>query len=211
MELFIAKVDNSSFKNRQIIYSNSVIDSNLIKQCINGNRESHRCLYEACIPYVFAVVRRYCSSVEDQKDVVQETFAKVFINLRSYDGEKGSFKSWVRKIAVNESLISLRKNRHLANLMPIIDNQGPQEDSKTEEDTLTKAELERIMIDMPQGYKVIFMMSVIDGYDHQEIAQCLDISVQTSRSQLTRAKRWLRKKLTQQSNSEKTWMTLTRK
>ena len=125
---------------------------------------------------------------------MQEIFAKVFDNIKSYDANKGTFNTWIRKIAVNECLRHIKKSRTLFVAKGMEISPEIKDDSPLPTD-LKRADVEKILAKMPTGYKLVFMLAVMDGYTHKEISKQLNITEETSRSQLTRAKKWTRRYL----------------
>jgi RNA polymerase sigma-70 factor (ECF subfamily) len=172
-----------------------LIDKEIILNCIKGKREAHSILYNTCIPYTYSIVSRYLPNREDQKDLIQESFAKVFKNIEKYDLSRGSFNLWLRKIVVNECLMFIRKNKRLPLLTSVNEVPEFQLCEEVKYDQLTKSDIENALSRMPEGYKIVFMLKVIDGYDHGEISKMLNIKKETSRSQLARAKKWMQKNL----------------
>ncbi len=120
---------------------------------------------------------------------------KVFKNVHKYDDSKGTFNTWLRKIVVNECLMYIRKNKRLPILTSVDQIQETKMVSNDNYDQLTKKDILKALSGMPEGYKIVFMLNVIDGYDHGEISQKLNIKKETSRSQLARAKKWMQKNL----------------
>lgn len=166
-------------------------DPQIIEWCKKGLEHGHAKLYKDCAPYVYSHVKRYIYNHDFRKDMMQEIFAKVFLNISKYDVRKGTFKSWIRRIAINECLL------HIRNTKPLFVVKGIEESFDLADNTplptdLTRADIELILSNMPHGYKLVFMLSIIDGYSHKEISQELNITQDTSRSQLLRAKRWVR-------------------
>lgn len=173
-----------------------MIDNSLISLCKKGSRKAHGQVYNACIPYVYSIVKRYIYNREDAKDVIQESFAKIFTKIEYFDIKKGTWNIWIRKITVNECLLHLRKNKKLSLLNPIDESPEQSIDESKILDQLSREDIDKMLENMPTGYKVVFMMSVIDGYDHKEISETLNITRETSRSQLNRAKKWLKNQIT---------------
>ncbi len=152
-------------------------------------------LYSSCIPYAYSIVSRYLPNSEDRKDVIQEAFVKVFRSIQKYDAGKGTFNLWLRKIVVNECLMFIRKNKRLPLLTSVEEVPEFQLSEEVKHNQLTKRDIENALSDMPEGYKIVFMLNVIDGYNHGEISKMLNIKKETSRSQLARAKKWMQKNL----------------
>jgi len=161
----------------------------LIKECKNGSRSAQRELYDTFSPMLYAVIKRYVKNDYDAEDILIDTFMKIYENLGKYK-KKGSFEAWIRKIAVRESLMFLRRNK-VFNLIISSDNIVIPErvclDSEINYKDLLKA------LDLlPVGYRTVFNLYVIEGYKHKEIAESLGISINTSKSQLRLAKSRLR-------------------
>ncbi len=173
-----------------------MIDNSLISLCKQGSRAAHGQVYNTCIPYVYSVVKRYIYNHEDCKDVIQEVFAKVFTKIDTYDSEKGTWNTWLRKITVNQCLLHLRSTKKLSLLNPIDESPEQSIDESEVLDQLSREDIEKMLTNMPNGYKIVFMLSIIDGYNHTEISETLGITKVTSRSQLNRAKKWLKNQIT---------------
>ncbi len=152
-------------------------------------------MYQQCITYVYSIVRRYVASTSDHPDVIQEIFARLFLSAHTFDANKGNFKSWLRRVTINECLKYVQKGKPFREYLPMDDVEEPKSRDNLKIHELSKAEIEAYLGQMPDGYRQIFMLSVIDEYTHQEISEMLDISPDTSRSQLSRAKSWFRKHL----------------
>ncbi len=134
---------------------------------------------------------RYVGNEQDAEDVLQEGFILVFTKLKNYKFD-GSFEGWLRKIMINVSLRFLKKNKK--NLVKNIDEVYSLYD-KNENiySKLSQEELMQTMYKLPDGYRVVFNMFAIEGYSHKEIGNILKIGESTSRSQLAKAKKRLRK------------------
>lgn len=172
-----------------------MIDSQLINECKSGGRAAFKQVYESCAPYVYTIIKRYSDKSDYHKDLMQETFAKVFLNIKQYDSEKGEFKFWIRRIAINECFKHHNSQKKIQKLN-VAYKQEPSTVSYDESyDYLKKEEVEALLVKMPKGYKQVFMLVVIDGYSHKEVADLLNINAVTSRSQLLRAKNWMKKEI----------------
>lgn len=134
------------------------------------------------------VCRRYVREIQEAEDCVQETFIKIFKNLETYSGDS-PFEAWTRKIAVNEALACIRKNKKFAfnedieNYNEVIENDFIQTDA-----SINHQELLKVLHQLPENKRVVFNMYAIEGYSHKEIGDILGISEGTSRSSLSRAK-----------------------
>jgi len=168
----------------------------LIKLAIQNKRSAQKEIYETYSSSAYAVIRRYIKDEYDAEDVLIETFMKVFENLANFKNE-GSFEGWVKKIAVREALMFLRRNK-VFNMFIEADNINISE-KVTVENYLEFADLLKVLDLLPVGYRTVFNLYVIEGYKHNEIAEILGISINTSKSQLRLAKDRL-KKLVEEQN-----------
>ena len=135
---------------------------------------------------MFGLCKRYLKKREDAEDVLVEGFFKVLTKLDQYSG-KGSFEGWIRRIMVNEALMHLRKNKNLKMTLEI--NDYYLKTMVTVEDELQAADILNLLDRLPTGYRTVFNLYVLEGYKHREIAEMLDISINTSKSQLILAKK----------------------
>ncbi|NBC07363.1 MAG: sigma-70 family RNA polymerase sigma factor [Bacteroidetes bacterium] len=173
-----------------------MVESTVIKAAIKRERGAFQVIYESCAPYAYAIVRRYISNTNDHKDILQEAFARLFLSLHTFDTSKGDFKPWLRKIIINQCMQHLRKNQKNAVVVPLNHtNEEPKENLEAELTKLSKSDIERLLTQMPEGYRQVFMLVAIDDYTHKEAGKLLDISPETSRSQFFRARKWLKKHL----------------
>jgi RNA polymerase sigma-70 factor (ECF subfamily) len=165
-----------------------VTEEHLIAACKRGDRKAQQVVYDRFAPRMLGLCRRYVKRLEDAEDVLLEAFFKVFTHLDQFRGS-GSLEGWVRRIVVNESLMFLRR-KHNFNLTVDIDEVSlPQEQDI--ESQLARQDILDLMDELPTGYRTVFNLYVIEGYKHREIAAQLDISINTSKSQLLLAKRRL--------------------
>lgn len=174
-------------------------DNILIEGCKKNHPKSQRDLYEKFSAKMYTLCLRYVKDETEAEDVLVGGFMKIFNNIQQYHGE-GSFEGWVRRIMVNESLQYIRKNK---SMYLQVDIENAQYSSNTEaiESQLAAEDLLKIVSDLPMGYRTVFNLSAIEGYSHQEIADLLAISVNTSKSQLSRARALLQKTLSSASGS----------
>lgn len=167
----------------------------LVRRCLKGERSAHRELYEAHKSKQFAICLRYLRNREEAEDLLQEGFIKVYNNLHTYKGE-GSLAAWISRVMVNTVLMHLRK----ANRLKFVDRDEEvlQSLSVSRENILDDLNA-RVILDLirslPTGYQTIFNMYAVEGYQHKEIAERLNISESTSRTQYMRAKAAIRKLL----------------
>jgi RNA polymerase sigma factor (sigma-70 family) len=137
---------------------------------------------------MFNVGYRITKSEEDAEDVLQEAFISAFRNLDNYRGD-ATFGAWLKRIVVNKALNALNKRKH--ELIPDDDGQWDvaEEDSATEyREELTVERVKKAIEKLPDGYRTVLSLYLLEGYDHQEIGEIMGISESTSKSQLNRAK-----------------------
>lgn len=151
---------------------------------------------------MYAVCLRYSSCAEDAQDNFQEGFIKAFKSIHQFSHE-GSFEGWLRRIMVNQCMALHRKNR---TFFTVEDPLQYQCDSTVEEEEEIEEEysvekINSVMKTMPSQYRAVFLLYVIEDYSHKEIAEQLNISISTSKSNFSRAKVWLRKELNKISNT----------
>jgi RNA polymerase sigma factor (sigma-70 family) len=179
-----------------------VINKDLIQSVKQHDKRAFKELYECCIRYVYSIVQRYVSNDSDHKDVIQEIFARVFLSIDSFDEKKGEFKPWLRRLTINQCIQHFHKQNASVKVIPL-DTATHMEFAQDDQlNAMTKDELLQLLQHMPNGYKQVFMMVVIDEYSHVEVSKILHISPETSRTQLHRAKKWLSQNFL--SNNSKT-------
>lgn len=166
----------------------------LVKKCIEGDNRAQKKLFDLFAPKLFGICLRYMKDHDLAQDTLQDGFVKIFTKLSDYNG-KGSFEGWMRRIVVNTCLDQLRKDQKLKMNTSIDDVSFLVKDNHWIEEELTAKDLLKLVESLPDGYRVVFNMFAIEGYSHKEIAEQLDISENTSKSQFSRAKSHLRKKL----------------
>ncbi len=144
---------------------------------------------------MLGVIRRYVSRLDEAEDVLVESLFKAMDKIDSFQ-DQGSFEGWVRRIIVNETLMHLRKNHALkqasdiGDINPNLFSQAPRASAQLEAQDILD-----LLDQLPIGYRTVFSLYVLEGYKHREIAELLDISINTSKSQLILAKQKLRQLL----------------
>lgn len=167
-------------------------DETLVKKCVSGDAKAQREFFDRFSPTMLGVALRYMKDLARAEDVLQEGFIKVFNNLHRYES-KGSLEGWVRRIVVNTALDQIRKyKKEQTNLE--LDNSTFEIVQKSEVESQLQAEvLLQLVQQLPEGYRIVFNMFAIEGYSHKEIAEHLNITESTSKSQYSRARALLRK------------------
>lgn len=170
--------------------ANQDILNNIIKQCIKEDRKAQKELYKLYYSKMMNVCYRYAKNTDDAQDLLQDGFVKVFSHLKSYDF-KGSFEGWIRKIMVNTAIDFYRKNKGIY-FVEDEDNFIIETSRVESADSIySNFGVEEIMQSIQQlspVYKTVFNMYVIDGFSHKDIAEQLNISEGTSKSNLSKAK-----------------------
>lgn len=169
-------------------------DEDIIKGCLKGKRASQRLLYDKYAPVMYGVCQRYFASDDQAEDAMQEGFIKVFSHLADFRGD-GSFEGWIRRIMVTTSLNYFRDNKRYYYQLEYEDVTELSEETYFQEDQFTRTELLNTLRNMPDGYRTVFNMYEIEGFNHKEIADMLGVSVNTSKSQLAKARKMLQKRL----------------
>ena len=165
---------------------------NLVKQ---GDPVAMRTVYATYVRYLAAICSRYIINDEDVKDVLQDSFLKIFSSITSFEYRgKGSLKGWITRITINETLKFLQKNNRFE-FVEISEQEHDKPDEEPDVDALPSSVLFQLIRELPDGYRTIFNLYVIENKSHKEIAKLLDIKESTSASQLHRAKSLLATKI----------------
>jgi RNA polymerase sigma-70 factor (ECF subfamily) len=167
----------------------------IIKKCLKGNARAQRALYDTHKVKWFMICLRYAHNKTEAEDILQEGLISVFKNLKQYDPKKADFAAWSNKVIVNAALQYLRKWKKF-DFNQSIDNY--EDRLSYPEDVFGKLgakELTTMVQQLPDGYRIVFNLYVIEGYKHREIAEKLSISENTSKTQLLKAKKMLRNQL----------------
>ncbi|MEO0473312.1 MAG: RNA polymerase sigma factor [Bacteroidota bacterium] len=167
-------------------------EAELVEGCKKGSPKYQRALYEQYNRLMFAVCLRYADNHEDARDILQEGFIRVFRKVDTFRGQ-GSFEGWIRRIMVHTSIEHYRRNSRY--FMVDIDEARGLELDADALSVLSREEIMNLVAELPVGYRTVFNLYVVEGYTHQDISLMLDISVGTSKSQLSRAKKLLQEKL----------------
>ncbi|WKN29854.1 RNA polymerase sigma factor [Porifericola rhodea] len=167
----------------------------LVSGCAKGERAMQKELYDRFSGQMLAVCIRYCKSREDAEDILQEAFVKVFNNIESFRKES-TLGYWIKRIVINTALNYHRKSVYLYPHFDIEDMHDIGDDDVTVSNHNYK-DLLKLLQTLPQGCQVIFNLYAIEGYKHKEIAEMLNISEGTSKSQYARAKSLIKEMITE--------------
>ena len=172
-------------------------EKQLIKRAVKKNREAQHVLYELHAPKMLSVCRYYISDLHHAEEVMLNGFFKVFTKLGEFKFQ-GSFEGWIRRIMVREAISFIRAQKRVEFASETIEHsEASMNNIHTE---MEVADIQRLIDQLPEGYRMVFVMYAIEGYKHYEIAEMLQISEGTSKSQLFKARKLLQQQL-QQLNS----------
>jgi RNA polymerase sigma-70 factor (ECF subfamily) len=169
-------------------------ETDLIQACLQKSRQAQYKLYETYAAAMMDVCKRYARCRCDAEDILQEGFIKVFRYLADFRNQ-GSFEGWMRRIMVTTAFNYYKKKRIVSNeteLLKIPDAEVSEQEVIAK---LLHDELLSIISELPNGYRNVFSLNTVEGYSHKEIGQMLNISENTSKSQLTRARIRLQEKV----------------
>ena len=168
-------------------------EQEMIEGCKKGDRHAQKLLYDRFSGKMFAVCCRYVKDQMEAEDVLVTAFTKILDRIGQYKGD-GSFEGWIRRVIVNESLSYLRRNKSMY-LETDIDAADLEPNYERLESQLEAEDLLKLISELPSGYRIVFNLYAIDGYSHKEIGNQLGINESTSKSQLSRARSLLQKRL----------------
>ena len=174
-------------------------DIQLIESCIKGNRVAQKVMYDRLASRMFSICIRYVGDRTLAEDILQEGFITLFTRLGSYKGE-GSFEGWARRIFVTTALMYLRKKDALKMSDDLEQARGLKTEMTSQIENIGYQELMKIVMSLPAGFRTVFNMYAVEGYSHKEIAEILNISEVTSRSQFSRARALLQSKINESFN-----------
>lgn len=179
--------------------------------CLKNDAAAQRELYKKFSPKMLSVCYRYGHNREDSEDMLQEGFIKVFSQIHTFQG-KGAFEGWIRRVMVHTCINILKKNKKFNESVDIIHASGVQVREESIPSIIQAKQVVECIRLLPIGYRTVLNLYAIEGYNHKEIAEMLDIEESTSRSQYTRARAMLediliRKKIMQRPREKTGWFT----
>jgi len=170
-------------------------DSDILKGCIRQKPRAQRELFDKYGKQLLGICMRYASCREEAEDILQEGFVKIFNHITAFKGD-GSLMAWMRRIVINTAITHYHrdlKHRYHSDISEVR-NKGSEE-AVFGDAEFTEEELWKVIHAMPDGYRMVFCLYAIDGYKHREIADLMNIDENTSKSQYSRARRWLQERL----------------
>jgi len=159
--------------------------NSLLKRCSKGDRKAQEHLYYSYFGYAMSIALRFSASREMAEEIVNDSFLKVFTKIEKHDTDK-SFKAWLRRIVVNTAIDNNRKNLRNFDTIELIEERHDSIDETI--DFPNAEEIIALLQNLSPMYRMVFNLYVMEGYSHEEIAKEFNISVNTSRSNLSRAK-----------------------
>lgn len=168
----------------------------IIKLAVENNRYAQQKIYSQFASKMLSVCRQYIKDVHHAEDLMITAFMKVFVHLKNFEN-KGSFEGWIRRIMVNECISYIRVHKKISFLD---DEYYPEDSFNNIESNLSVDDIQSLIDSLPEGFKMIFNLYVVEGYKHQEIGQMLGISEGTSKSQLHHARKMLQEQVLKLKN-----------
>ena len=191
----MSKCNNSNFDIRYSLFD--IHDSNksmhikqIIQGCQRNDRKYQKILVEQYSSWLMSISLRYAPDAESAKDALQEAWIRIFKHIRKFDSKKGKLESWMAKIIINTALQGYKNLRYDTEKSGL-ENLAPQAVIPDIYAQLGTEELMKLIAQLPEGYRIVFNLYVVEGYSHKEIAELLKIQVASSRSQLNRARKQL--------------------
>jgi len=170
-------------------------EKDILAGCRKGKQSAQWELYRRYSRLLLAVCNRYAKDMDEAEDILQEGFVKIFLNIKEFKGD-GPLLAWMRRIMINTAIThyhKMRKHRYHDDLAEV--SESKFEDKDWGEAEFTQEELFGLIQQMPDGYRQVFNLYALEGYKHREIAEILHIDENTSKSQYSRARRWLQERL----------------
>lgn len=168
-------------------------EQEMILGCIRQNRTCQRHLYNLYSGKFMAVCLRYATDEMEAEDMLQDGFVRIFAYLHQFKFE-GSFEGWMRRIVVNAALKRLQKKKVVFHEITE-HRQETTSINASAYSNLGEEVILKLISQLPEGYKIVFNLNVIEGYSHEEIAEMLNVQASTSRSQLVKARKMLQQKI----------------
>ncbi|WP_258105197.1 RNA polymerase sigma factor [Marinoscillum sp. MHG1-6] len=176
-----------------LLIQKTIAENQLLKDCLKGKQQAQKEFYVRFASKMLGACARYIPDRMEAEHVMVGAMVKAFEKLKQFKGE-GSLEGWVRRIVINECLMYIRKNRMMSLEVDYV-NDPSSIDFELIESSMATEDLLRIIQELPVGYRTVFNLYAIEGYNHAEIAELLDVNESTSKSQLSRARKLLQTKL----------------
>ena len=170
-------------------------DRQILEGCLKKDRRAQKSLFDRYSGLLMGICIRYATDYPEAEDILQESLLKIYLNIGDYSGE-GSFTGWMRKIVINTAITYYHKHlkhKHYVEIEEVYTSEAGKLDLP--DTRFTSEELKRVLDELPAGYRIVFNLYAIEGYKHKEIAKILEIDINTSKSQYSRARSFIRKRL----------------
>jgi RNA polymerase sigma-70 factor (ECF subfamily) len=171
-------------------------ENEIIDGCLKNDRKMQKALYDRYAPKLYALCLRYAYSKDEADDILQESFVKIFFQISQFSREH-SFYGWLKSVAINTAITYYHHHKKHYYQDDIDEINETEIENNTIEGEYSAEHLLQVIQELPTGFRTIFNLYAIEGYKHQEIAEMLNISESTSKSQLLRARKALQTKLEQ--------------
>ncbi|MEZ4888970.1 MAG: sigma-70 family RNA polymerase sigma factor [Chitinophagales bacterium] len=180
------------------------IHKDIVERCQKGNRQAQQQLYQLYAMAMYNITLRIMGKPEDAEDVLQDAFIDVFTKINSFRGE-ASIGAWIKRIVINKSLNAVKKKKLMVTDIETVEKDNFVSDydngfDEPQAPSFTVSDIQRAIETLPDGYRVVMSLFMFEGYSHQEIAEELNITESTSKSQYSRAKRKVRDILLKQQS-----------
>jgi len=170
-------------------------EEQIIDGCANNDRKMQKELYDKYSPVLYAICLRYARNRDDAKDILQDGFVRIFLNINQFSRQH-SFEGWMKRIMINTSITHYKQNSKYYYQQDISEvEQTTVLTEHFDSDEFTREELMNVLQSISDGYRMVFNLYVLEGFKHREIADTLGIDVATSKSQFHRAKKIIQEKL----------------
>jgi len=166
----------------------------LNEEYLKGTQETNELLYRHFAPKMYGICLRFAGNPMDADDILQEGFIKIFSKIKNFRNE-GSLEGWIRRTFINTAINFYRKNARNLKMGSLDDIELTDNSNEVIYDKISREELLNLLQELPIGYRTVFNLNILEGYTHKEIGVMLGISDNTSKSQLTRARAILQKKV----------------
>lgn len=170
-------------------------EKEILKKCIKQDRNAQRILYEQYSPGLLGACMRFTGNRAEAEDILQDAFVKIFLYIKKFEG-RSSLIGWMRRIVINTAITHYHKNlKHHYHYDIDEMRDSSIGDCSIEDLEFTREEMLGVIASLPAGYKMVFNLYALEGYKHKEIAEKLNIDVNTSKSQYSRARRLIQCRL----------------
>jgi len=175
------------------------LDIKLISDCKKGKAEAQDKIYDLYSAAMLGICARYADNIEEAEDILQDSFIKIFTKVSKYQFESvAPFSAWMKRIVVNTALNHIRnnkKNKIFDQLDEKVEMQYQESTTENSNINISQEDILKLIQNLPSGYKLVFNLYVFEKYSHQDIAAELGVSVNTSKTQLFKARQMLQKQV----------------